>query len=97
MSGETELIIADAEYSGAAEKYYTFATQMDGYVKEYVTILDQIVSQKCLQGTVAEKLSQFSALVSQMLSGQLAAIMKTQKRQMNDYISSVDDADEYLY
>ena len=74
-----DLIIADAEYSESAEKYYTFATKMDGYVNEYIKIMSEIVSEKCLEGFVAEKLEEFNALIEASLSGQLTSVMAMQK------------------
>jgi len=91
------LIIADDDYLNSCAEYYTAASQIEGFLIDYLNVIDEVVDNKILEGQAATNLKNFGEMARQMLQEQLTYIMSNQKRQMSDYITAIDSADSYLY
>lgn len=91
------LIIADDDYLNSCAEYCAVATQIEGYLIDYLNVIDEVVDNKILEGKAAANLKSFGQMARQMLQEQLTYIMTNQKRQMSDYITAIDAADSYLY
>ena len=88
-------LIIDDDYCKSMQTYFMIqGEQLDKLISDYVVILKGINS--IVSGEVSKALSVYISY-AQKLSEQFSDISSVAKIQINNFLTSVDNADQYLF
>lgn len=93
---ENSLKIDDDYCKSVGDFYKAEGEKFDGYVKRYITILQEIKADAIKRGDVSTALSTFITY-AQKLEEQIGEISQNAQKQAKGFIEAVDDADQYLF
>ena len=88
--------MADKEYFEMKNIYGSICSNTEKYVSDYLKIMNSITSGKLIEGEVAQAIAAFINRVS-ILKGQVKDIMKDLQKNIDSFVSDIDQADKYLY
>lgn len=95
MAGKS--IQIDDNYCEKMKKYYTEqGMKIEGYLSEYITILENISGTAIKKGDVNTSLKKYIAYAKQ-LKGQINNVSKTAENQVSNFLKKIDEADQYLF
>lgn len=87
----------DDDYCNEMKKYFTEqGTKIEGYLLEYVQILDSISKTAIKKGDVNTSLKEYISYAKK-LKGQINNTSKTADNQVANFLKKVDEADQYLF
>ena len=90
-------LIIDDDYCKSMQTYFmTQGEQLDKLISDYVVILKGINSNAIVSGEVSKALGVYISY-AQKLSEQFSDISSVAKIQINNFLTSVDNADQYLF
>lgn len=93
---ENELVIDDEYCENMGSYFYAQGTMLDTMVKNYITALEKVRSDAIKEGEVAKALDVYITYVKK-LDEQIKEISVIAKKEVEDFLSQVDNADEYLF
>lgn len=96
MADAGNVIIDDSYCTGMGSVLYRYGHQLNEKLVEYSDILHAMRTDSLKEGEVGEALDTFLEYVDQ-LKGELSSISATADDRADDFIASVDEADEDLY
>ena len=98
MADELEyLVVTDENYNDTAGSYTRESGEFEQCFTDYLNTLQEILDEELILGKKAEKIQEFISFVKQYLSGKLSGVTSAQTRQMANYLSEIDVADDILY
>ena len=87
----------DDEYCENMKKYYTDqGEKLEGYLSEYITILENISKTGIKKGNINSSLKSYISYAKK-LKGQINNASKTAESQVTNFLKSIDEADQYLF
>lgn len=87
----------DDEYCEGMKKYYTEqGIKLEGYLSEYIGILESVSKNAIKKGDVHNSLNSYISYAKK-LKGQINSASKTAEKQVGSFLKSVDSADQYLF
>ena len=90
-------LIIDDDYCKSMQIYFMQqGEQLDELISDYVVILKEINSNAIVGGEVSKALGAYISY-AQKLSKQFSDISSVSKIQINNFLISVDNADQYLF
>ena len=90
-------LIVDEAYIHNMQGYFkNKAYEMETVIKKYLTVLKSVRSNAITGGAVAEALTDY-IVYAQQLQDQLPEMARIIDIQLNNYIKSIDNADQFLY
>ncbi|WP_075718708.1 hypothetical protein [Roseburia sp. 499] len=93
---EKDLIIDD-EYCTTMGNYFETQGQiLNTMVKDYIAALEKVRKNAIKSGEVAKALDVYITYAKK-LDGQMEEISVIAKKQVSDFLTQVDSADEYLF
>lgn len=90
-------LIIDDDYCKAMGKYFVNqGEQIDKFVTEYISILQEVNSKAIVSGEVSKALSTYIKYVKKMNKqiGNISSIVNTQ---INNFLIEIDTEDKYLF
>lgn len=93
---ENELIIDDEYCASMASYFYAQGNHLNIMVKNYIDAVEKVKSNAIKEGEVAEALEAYITYVKK-LDEQIKEISIIVKKQVEDFLTQIDDADEYLF
>lgn len=95
MAGKSLQI--DDDYCGEMKKYFTEqGTKIEGYLSEYILILENISKTAIKKGDVNTSLKKYISYAKK-LKGQINNTSRTADNQVTSFLKKVDEADQYLF
>jgi len=91
-----DLIISDAEYTAVEKALSTFGKAAEEQITTYLRILTTICGTSIKEGATARNLKAFADHAKGM-SGSVEELTNFMKKFLGSFVSSIDDADKYLY
>lgn len=91
-----QLIIDDDYCRALGDFFVKQGEHMDGVIAEYVSILQEIKNSAITSGDVSNALGEYISY-AQKLNDQIGNISITAKTHIDKFLTSVDDADQYLF
>lgn len=87
----------DDDYIKNVKTYFVDeGKEIESFLKEYISILESIKKTSIIRGDVAVELGKYINYAKKM-KGQINNISETANKQCIKFISSVDNADQYLF
>ena len=93
----SNLIIADDEYDANGQIYHNFATILNEYLEKYVQIIVDIHTESILEGKTANRYLEMAEYCRSSLCAQLPDSTETHRKDMDDLVNRIDQADGSLY
>lgn len=88
--------VADAEYNSLSEAIRSIGTTAEENVSEYFSILDTILSNAVQEGEVHTALRSFATQAAS-IKGIIGDLCNEIAGDCTNYVSEVDEKDQYLY
>lgn len=90
-------LIIDDDYCINASKYiYDEGAKLDFYIVEYLIILKRICDNALVNGETAKALRDYVEYANK-LKGSIRDLSIVIRININEFISKIDDADQYLF
>lgn len=90
-------LIVDDDYCKSMANYCVKqGEQLEKILSDYISILETVRSKAIISGETAKALSAYIANAKK-LKGQFKSISESAKTQINNFVISVDEADQYLF
>lgn len=87
----------DDNYCGEMKRYFTEqGLKIEGYLYEYITILENISKTAITKGDVNTSLKKYITYAKK-LKGQINNTSRTADNQVTSFLKKVDEADQYLF
>ena len=87
----------DDDYCKTMGDYFVQeGNEIEGFISEYVVILERIKSNAIIKGDVANALGSYIEYTKK-LKGKISGISTASKQQTGKFLASVDNADLYLF
>ena len=93
---KNDLIIDDDYCREMGEYFISQGEDLEQIIAEYIVILDDLKEAGLRSGEVAEALEAYILYVKK-IKGNVNSISKALQRQINNFLSQVDEADQYLF
>lgn len=92
-----EGLIIDDEYCRKMGTYFVQqGRRFDKVIVEYIKILETLRKTAIKEGSVADALDAYIDYAGK-LKNQVGSISDLTKKQVNDFVAQVDDADQYVF
>lgn len=95
MAG-TQLQIDDEYCEKMAQYFVDKGNVIEGFVQEYIDILNRIEDTAIMKGDIADSLKDYIAYAKK-LKGSISNISSNAQKQTKQFISAIDAADQYLF
>lgn len=87
----------DDEYCNNMKQYFTDqGTKLEGYLTEYITILERIRDTGIKGGNVNEALNSYITYANK-LKGKISDISTVANTHISTFLSKIDEADQFLF
>ncbi|MDO5603207.1 MAG: hypothetical protein Q4G07_10625 [Oscillospiraceae bacterium] len=90
------LIVSDSEYNALNQHYQNFGALAEQQLDTYFSIMQKVCASAIPSGAVYQNLVSFVS-EGQKLRGQISDITKTAAADCQNYITKIDEKDQYLY
>ena len=94
--GEKNLVIDDDYCTSMADYFYQQGKMLDDIVSEYIEAIENVRNNAIKEGSAAKALDTYLTYVKK-LSNQISEISIIAEQPVEDFLTQVDDADEYLF
>lgn len=95
MAGSS-LQIDDDYCKDMGEYFEKEGLEIENFIDEYIAILERIKGDAIMKGDVSKALETYIQYAKK-LKGQITGISTNAKSQVTKFLSSVDNADQYLF
>lgn len=95
MAG-TQLQIDDEYCEKMAQYFVDKGRVIEGFIQEYIDILNRIEETAIMKGDIADSLKDFIAYAKK-LKGSINDISGNAQSQTKQFVSAIDSADKYLF
>lgn len=95
---DEDIIVIDDNYTGDIKYSYQIAGEiMEETVREYISILRELLQKEGIRGKAADKIEEFTELTEKLLGGVIEELIQQITVQMREFVEEIDRADAEIY